>query len=150
MTLSAAECGAGSPGRAGRRKASISRGVGGRPIKSRWTRRNHARGSTAGAGVQPRHSVGDFVAGGQHQNRYPVARAADPAADLEAVDARHQHVEDDRVRGIIAQAVQRLGAVGRQLDGISLERERAAQRLTDGRLVVDNENLHHAHCCRPS
>ena len=69
-----------------------------------------------GAGVQPGDAVVHRVAGGEHQHRRAVARVAQAAADLQAVDAGHRDVEHDRVVAHVGQAVQRLAAVGRQLD----------------------------------
>ena len=50
-----------------------------------------------GAAVEPGDAVLDRVARGQHQDRRPDAVVAQPAAGLEAVDARQHHVEHDRV-----------------------------------------------------
>ena len=42
----------------------------------------------------------------------------------------------------LLEPVQRLLAVGGQLDVVALELEGAAERVPDGGLVVDDENLH--------
>jgi hypothetical protein len=94
----------------------------------------------------------DLVASGEHQDRRPVARPAQPAGRLEPVDVRHQHVEHDRVRldGARVEPVQGFGAVGGELNLVPLECKRAPQRLADRRFVVDDEDLgvHRAHCRR--
>ena len=57
----------------------------------------------------------------------------------------HQHVEDDRVRLALAvrlEALERLVAVGSELDLVALELERAPQRLPHGPFVVYDQDLH--------
>ena len=74
-----------------------------------------------------------------------VTAAAQTPADLEPVDYRHEHVEDDGVRLNVAvrlQAVQGLVAVGGELDLVTLELERAPQGLPHGPLVVYDQDLH--------
>jgi hypothetical protein len=69
----------------------------------------------------------------------------EPAARLEPVEPRHRDVEHHRVdRGAIVEAFERLGAVARELDLVSLELERAAERFPDRWLVVDDQNSHAA------
>ena len=102
-----------------------------------------------GAGIEPRDAVGDLVARRQHQHRQAAAAPPEPPADLEAVDVRHQHVEHDEI-GLVAVALQpleRLGAVGGELDLVALEPERAAERLAHRRVVVDDEDSHASYCC---
>ena len=69
--------------------------------------------------------------------------AAHPAADLETVDPRHQHVEDHRV-GLVGRldAREGLAAVRGQLDLVAFQLERTAQRVANGPFVVDDEDLH--------
>ncbi len=43
-------------------------------------------------------------------------------------------------------ARERLGAVGRQLDLVALELERAPERVAHGALVVHDQDLHDANC----
>ena len=64
-------------------------------------------------------------------------------ADLEPVDAGHQHVEHHRVRlGLGLEPLERLRAVLGELDLVALELERAPQRLAHGPFVVDHQDLH--------
>src|SRR2546423_7929173 len=97
-----------------------------------------------GARIEPGHPVLDLVAGRQHQHGHTVSRPAQTPADLEPVDDRHQHVEDDgvRLRLAVSQARQRLAAVGRQLDLVSLELECALERLADRAFIVYDEDSH--------
>ena len=67
---------------------------------------------------------------------------AHPPADLQAVEPGHAHVEDDRVRRPRREAVERRGAIRREIDVVALERERALERGPDGGLVVDDQDLH--------
>ncbi len=69
----------------------------------------------------------------------PVAAFAQAPADLEAVDARHRDVEDDRLVGRGAEALERLVAVARPGHVIVFERQRAGQRVLHGGLVVDDQ-----------
>ena len=95
-----------------------------------------------GARVEPRHAVADGVARGQHQHGRVVVGGAEPAADLQPVEVRHQHVQHHGVGRVKRQAVERLGAVGRELDVVALQPEGPLERRADGRLVVDDENTH--------
>ena len=95
-----------------------------------------------GARVEPAHAVGHRVARGQDEHRRAVAGGAQPAAHLEPVHARHQHVEHQRVGRAGRQRVERLGAVGGQLGLVALQPQRAVDRLTHRRLVVDHQDAH--------
>ena len=97
-----------------------------------------------GARVQAGDAVVDRVARGEHQHRRAVAGVAQPPAHLEPVDVRHRDVEHDGVgRRAAGQPVERLAAVGRQLDVIGLEPQRALERGPHGGLVVDHEDAGH-------
>ena len=93
-----------------------------------------------GAGVEPLHPVADRVAGGEHQDRQVVARGAQRAGGLDAVEARHHHVDHEGVRGLPGDAGQRLGTVAGQRDGVAVELQGAAQRLAHRPVVVDDED----------
>ena len=95
-----------------------------------------------GARVEAGDPVGDLVARGQHQDGQRVAGPAKAPAGLEPVQPRHRDVEDDRVDAVAAQSVERLLAVAGQLDVVALQLEGTAERVPDGGLVVDDENLH--------
>jgi hypothetical protein len=98
-----------------------------------------------GARIEPSDTVFDLIARREHQHRYTVTAAADPTADLEPVDHGHQDVEDDRIRLAVAvrlEALERLLAVGSQLDLVALELEGPAEGLTHGPFVVHDQNLH--------
>ena len=95
-----------------------------------------------GAGVEPGDAVGHVVARGQHQHRRAVAARAQPPADLEPVDLRHQHVEHDRVGGSLRERGERLAPVGGERDLVALEPQRALERLAHGGLVVHDEQAH--------
>jgi hypothetical protein len=79
-----------------------------------------------------------------------IAGGAQAAADLEAVDARHQHVEHERVGRPQRQRVEGLRAVGRQLGLVALQAQRAVDGLTHRGLVVDDQDAHGADADRRS
>ena len=60
------------------------------------------RNVVVGAELEPDDTVGVVPFGGQHHDRDLVIRA-DPPADLEPVDARQHHVEEDDVEGAAAE-----------------------------------------------
>ena len=95
-----------------------------------------------GAGVEAVDAVRDGVARGQHQHRRAVAGGAQPAADLEPVGLGHQHVEHDRVRRLVGERVERLAAVGGELDPVAVHAQRAIERVADRGLVVHHEDAH--------
>ena len=70
-------------------------------------------------------------------------------AQLEAVHARHQHVEHDRVRRARVERVERLVPVGRQQHVVAVEAQGALDRLAHGGLVVDHEDAHRGSTLRP-
>ena len=74
--------------------------------------------------------------------------AAQPAADLEPVHLGHQNVEHDRVRRMQREALEGLRPVGRKLDVVTLEPQRALEGGANRRFVVDDQNPHRAKCCR--
>ena len=97
-----------------------------------------------GSRVEARDAVGDRVARGENQDGYVVAVRAQSAAGLEATDARHHHVEHQRVGPLGAQPIERLTTVGSHVDVVAVEGQRAAQRLAHGPVVVDHEDAHPA------
>ena len=68
-----------------------------------------------------------------------VPSLPEAAAHLDAVDDGHRDVEHDRVGGGSGDAREPVGAVLREIDLVALERQRAAQRLAHGTIVVHHE-----------
>ncbi len=93
-----------------------------------------------GARVEAGDAVVDLPARGEHQHRRAVASVAQAPADLEAVEVGHGDVEDHRVAGIGAEALQRLGPVRGLEDVVAFQRERPPERVLDGGLVVNHED----------
>ncbi len=94
-------------------------------------------------GVEPRDPAVDLGAGGQHQHGNLVPDAAQAPADLEPVRARHEDVEDDRIRlRVHLESPKCLLAVLGKLDVVALELERTPQGVAHSALVVDHENAH--------
>jgi hypothetical protein len=78
-----------------------------------------------------------------------MALPAQAPADLEPVHVRHEDVEDHGVRlAVGAQALERLLAVGGELDVVPLELEGASERIANCPLVVDHQDLHSFHCAQ--
>ncbi len=103
------------------------------------------RDVVVGPGVEPRNTVLDLIAGREHEHRHAVAAAAKPAAHLEPIDPGHEHVEEDGVRLSVAvrlEELERLLAVGSQLDLVALELERSTEGLPHSAFVVHDQNLH--------
>ncbi len=63
------------------------------------------------------------------------------AADLEPVDAGHEHVQDDEVGANLRGAREALAAVGGERHLESAELERPLERGAHRRLVVDHQQL---------
>jgi hypothetical protein len=68
---------------------------------------------------------------------------AQPAADLDAVEAGHAHVEQDQLGAHLSREGERFEAVGGldQLDALVLEGE--ADQLADRRFVIGDEDGRH-------
>ena len=94
-----------------------------------------------GPGVETLDAVADGVARGEHEDRHAVADLAQRPGGLQAVEARHHHVHHDGVRVDAADPGEGLGAVGGGRDVVAVELQRAAQRLADGAVVLDDEDV---------
>ena len=95
-----------------------------------------------GAGVEALDAIVDRVARGEHQHGRPVTGLPQAPADLEPVEPRHRDVEDDRFGGRGGQPIEGFLAVGGEVDVVPVKRERTLQCCANGRLVVDNQDLH--------
>ena len=67
-------------------------------------------------------------------------RGAQLLADLEPVELRQHDVEHDEIDRLLAEAAQRLLAVGRLDHLVAVALEREAQHLPDGLVVVDEQD----------
>ena len=72
-------------------------------------------------------------------NGRPGSALSSPA-DLDAVLARHHHVEQDQIGRLRARGDQRLVAVPGRDDLVALPREAGLQDLEVGRVVVDDQD----------
>ena len=81
------------------------------------------------------------VARGEEDHRDEVARGAQPAADLEAVDVGEHDVEDDEVGRGARRRVERVAAAGRRRDAVAHVAERGGEQVGDRGLVVDDEDV---------
>ena len=101
--------------------------------------RERLRDVVVGAELQPEHLVELVVAGGEHHDRHGAA-CAQALADLEPVQPREHHVEDDEIDGLRVEAGERLVAVPRLDDAVAVPLERIGQELLDRLLVVDEQD----------
>ena len=92
-----------------------------------------------GAELEAEDLVDLLGLGGEHDDRHGAARAQAPA-DLEAVELGHHHVEHDEVEGLLAEARERLAAVGRLHDLVAVLAQREGQQGLDRLLVVDEQD----------
>jgi len=67
---------------------------------------------------------------------------AQGAADVEAGHVRQADVEDDEIDGVGRQPAQRLAAERAAIDGETLGAQGVAERVGNGRFVVDDEDFH--------
>ena len=81
-----------------------------------------------------------LVARGQEQDRRLVARAAQPAQHLEAVDARQADVEDHEVGCVVRRELEAFFAVARDGDLVALLLECVLDAPRDGVFVLDDQN----------
>ena len=101
--------------------------------------------------LEPEHLVELVVAGRQHDDGDGAVGTQAPA-DLEPVHARQHDVEDDEVDVLLREALERLVAVARLHDAISVPLERVGEQRLDRVLVVDEEDgrrgVRHGHSLR--
>ena len=93
-------------------------------------------------GVEACDPIRDRVACRQHEDRCPVAVAAEPPADRDAVELGHQDVEHDELRAHALHRPERRGTVlcGDHL--VPVEGQGTRDGRPDGRFVVDDEDPH--------
>ena len=101
-----------------------------------------------GAELEADDAVGLKAAGGEHDDRH-LGGGADCPADVAAVDVGQPQVEQDDVGLGAAHRLDPGGAGRRELDPEALTLERRAQRVRDGRLVLDDRHLPALHRGRP-
>src|SRR4029453_19006935 len=92
-----------------------------------------------GAELEPEHLVELFSACRQHDDR-DVALAPEALADLEPVEAREHHVEDDEIDVFLREPLERLLAVACLDDAVAVPLERGGEQGLDRILVVYEEN----------
>jgi hypothetical protein len=95
-----------------------------------------------GSRIEPAHAILDRVTRGQHQDRRPDPVLAEPAADVEAVDARQHHVEDDRVVVDGLRHPESGFPAVRHVGRVPLLAQPAAEQLAELLLVLDHEHAH--------
>ncbi len=92
-----------------------------------------------GPELEPHDHVERVAPRGEHHDRN-LAVATDRPADLEAVELREHDVEDDEVVRTASELGQAFTAVGRSRDPEARSLEPERRRLSDGRVVLDQEH----------
>ena len=100
-----------------------------------------------GAGLEALDLVVDAGERGQHQDRRarPHHVGLEPARDLEPVDPRHHHVEDEQVGVVRLDQLQRLVAVARAQAQEAGVTERHVDHVRDGVVVLGDHDLLEEH-----
>ena len=93
-----------------------------------------------GATIQALDPVREVIEGGEHEDRRVEPAAPERCAHAEAIESREDHVEDDQLIWIGRGPFERLVAVTDDVDRVAIVGEAAADRVRDGRLVLDDEN----------
>jgi hypothetical protein len=91
------------------------------------------------AELEPEHLVELVVAGGEHHDRNRAPRSQ-LLADLKPVDLRDHHVQHDQVDILGVETGERLVAVPRLDDAVSVAFERIREELLNRLLVVDEQD----------
>ena len=79
---------------------------------------------------------------GEHQDRRPPARLAQPRGYLVAVQAGQHHVQDDDVVGVLGRLPQPVDAVASHVHDVALGRQPPRQGLGGVPLVLDHQHAH--------
>jgi hypothetical protein len=95
-----------------------------------------------GALVEAAHAVGHPIAGGEHDDRDPDPRLAEPAADLEPVHVRQPHVEDDGVELDRPRERDSLLASNGDVDDDPLAAQGAADGRAHAHVVLHEQHPH--------
>jgi hypothetical protein len=97
------------------------------------------------AGGEPDDLVGRQALGRQHDDRHGgrVRVGTQLPAQLDAVDARHHHVEQDQVGHLPGDLLLGVGAVAGDPDLVALEPQVDLDESGDVRVVVDHEHPRH-------
>ena len=108
------EIGEGEPTRGGQSCCAAQERTHARLINSSFAERLDQ--VVVGAGIETRDAVTYGVLGREQEYGHLAVAGAQPAADLDAVPARHHHVEHDEVERAHAHTRQRFGAVRGEFD----------------------------------
>src|SRR5436190_1624278 len=98
------------------------------------------------AHVETAHAIVDGVSRGEHQDGRPRSRLPETPADLEPVGSRsvrvEDHVEHDRVVGVLGRHPERVFAVRRDVHRVALLHEAAPKEAGHLHGVLDDEETH--------
>jgi hypothetical protein len=93
-----------------------------------------------GSELEPQNAIELLVFRREDQDREMLAARAQAAAELEAVEARHDDVEDGEVRQRALEPRQRLRAVGKRLDAETIALQCHRYRRAEAFLIVDERD----------
>ena len=93
-----------------------------------------------GAEVESLDLAGLVTAAGQHHDRNALVSRPDHSQQFVSLNVRQAEIENDQVR-LLVQELKRGLAVRRLKSLIALRRQSHPQELTNGRLVIDHQNL---------
>jgi hypothetical protein len=93
-------------------------------------------------GFEPADHVLRFRAGRDEDDRHEWQGGVrlEPPADLEPVELRHHHVEEDQVRMLRAGEAERLLAIGRRQELVAVDSEASLENVDVGWVVVGDED----------
>ena len=95
-----------------------------------------------GTGVEAFDPLIRFPAGGEHQDGHGESAGPQSAAELDAVDPREQHVENDQVVVVRAGLFESGGAVPGNVHRVRVFTESLGQNLGGDAFVFDDQNPH--------
>ena len=95
-----------------------------------------------GAGLEPGHHILGVGLGGHQDDRHERQRriALQPAADFDAVELGHHHVEQEKVRQMFAGGGQRFLAVGGLQQLVAVHAEARRQNVPIGLVIVYDQD----------
>src|SRR3954469_23504331 len=76
----------------------------------------------------------------QHRNRRRMGTAADSAQDLDAIDAGHAQIKQDRIHMMRAEMIQRFMAGRRHLRLVAQVANRLGEPIPHSSIIVDNQD----------
>lgn len=96
-----------------------------------------------GSLFQTGNAITDGISGGEDDDRKRGISGTEAPANLEAMHARHEEVEDDQIRPGRRGLAQRVLSMVGGRDKISFQRQTAPQRPPDLGVIINDQNVGH-------